>query len=233
MIVNLTLAHRAALVVFAFSVALVATWRLWPRSPAMVDELRRLPGVRTVEYVGRRDAKLTVVHLLDWHHVPRELCQEAGIDFAENLKIVEAVQLDQLGIARHLIREHGVKAIYSEGLSEKSMADYRLRLDLFDAMSDRREARLLLGIPGRLLLTKEIDDVLPLEEADALAAAAPTFEDGGTFFDAVALIERRKAMVRMLPREGLAVIVLGASHDLGPMLGRDVLYIRVRPRSLP
>lgn len=44
---------------------------------------------------------------------------------------------------------------------------------------------------------------------------------------------RRKAMVANLPVEGLALIVLGSSHDLGPHLARDALYVAVTPRSYP
>jgi hypothetical protein len=37
----------------------------------------------------------------------------------------------------------------------------------------------------------------------------------------------------MLPVEGLAVIILGGSHDLGPYLPERTAYVRVTPRSYP
>ncbi len=34
-------------------------------------------------------------------------------------------------------------------------------------------------------------------------------------------------------KDGTALVVLGGSHDLGPYLGNDVLYIRITSRSYP
>ena len=42
-----------------------------------------------------------------------------------------------------------------------------------------------------------------------------------------------RAMVAHLPAEGQAVIVLGGSHDLTPMLPTGTAYVRVTVRSYP
>ena len=199
-----------------------------------------------MQYVGPASAQRVVVHLLDWHYVPRDLCQADGIDFDANLAEVEKVQADQLEIMRWLIREHGVKEIYSEGLTEKKMPDVRVRVDVLndlnriedlggmDAETARRQRELILeiGTPGRLLLTKEID-VLPLEEDDAHGGARPIAEADGVRYSPVRLDARRRAMVRRLAATGLAVLVLGGSHDLGPHFDTGVLYLRVTPQSYP
>jgi hypothetical protein len=52
-------------------------------------------------------------------------------------------------------------------------------------------------------------------------------------FDAAKLEARRKAIVARLPEKGMALVVLGGSHDLGPYLGADVLYVRITPKSYP
>ncbi|HZZ80670.1 MAG TPA: hypothetical protein VFE62_19360 [Gemmataceae bacterium] len=131
-----------------------------------------------VDYTGNADAPLVVVHLRDWHHVPRELCELEGIDFDANLKTVESVQEEELAIARHLIREHGLKAIYSEGLTPDTLPHLQLRLDLMkdlerlaapghldaEAKGMLRELTLEVGVPGRLLHRREIAEVKPLED---------------------------------------------------------------------
>jgi hypothetical protein len=217
-------------------VAGIATWQL-TRPPAIVASLRQLSEVARVEYTGPADSPMILIHLRDWHHVPRELCKLDGIDFEENLAIVEKVQDDQLAIARFLIREHGLTEMFSEGLSH--VADLDARLGLLRTLADakkvglldaegrkmQREMTLEVGVPGRLLLAEEIAKVRPVEDEAALKAAGPGASAGK-------IEARRRAIVNRLPKSGIALLVLGGSHELGPYLG-DVLYIRVTPRSYP
>lgn len=235
MIVKLTLAHRAALVAFALSVAFLTTWRLWPRTPEIVVELRRLPAVRNVLYAGPRDARLTIVHLLDHHFVPRDQCARAGIDFEANNRIVQAVQREQVAVLRYLIERHGIQAVHLEGLTDESQDAMRLRLYVLRTLGDDpagADLRLEIGAAGELVLAGELANLLPLDDTKALAAAAPTFIDGETYFDRSALLAREKAMVDRLPGSGVAVLILGVSHDLGPLLA-GAIYVRVTPKSLP
>ena len=67
-----------------------------------------------------------MVHFLDWHFVPPDLCKLDGIDFEANLDTVEKVKDDQLAIARHLIREHGLQDVYLEGLTGRTLLDLRV-----------------------------------------------------------------------------------------------------------
>src|SRR5262249_60325986 len=69
-------------------VALVVGWRIWTRPPALVVSLRALPEVAKVEYTGSANAPLVVVHFLDWHFVPPDLCKLDVIDFEANLGVV-------------------------------------------------------------------------------------------------------------------------------------------------
>jgi hypothetical protein len=140
-----------------------------------------------------------------------------------------------------------LKEIYSEGLSEETMPDFQLRLDVLkdlerldtrggmdkEALRLQREFRLEVGIPGRLLLAREIDRVLPLEDRKALKAAGPAGAAQGIRFDAAKIEARRKAMVARLPAVGIVLVVLGGSHDLGPFFGADALYVRISPRGYP
>lgn len=43
----------------------------WPKTPALVRDLEALPEVAKVEHTGPANAKLTLIHVRDWHYVPR------------------------------------------------------------------------------------------------------------------------------------------------------------------
>ena len=116
------------------AIALVVGWLIWTRPPALVVSLRALPEVAKVEFTGSANAPLIVVHFLDWHFVPPDLWKLDGIDFEANLDAVEKVQEDQLAIARYLIREHGLQDVYHEGVTEQTLRDLRVRLDLLKTL---------------------------------------------------------------------------------------------------
>jgi hypothetical protein len=214
-------------------VAVVVGWRIWTRPPALVVSLRALPEVAKVEYSGSANAPLVVVHFLDWHFVPPDLCKLDGIDFEANNDVVEKVQHEQVVIARYLIREHRLQDVYHEGVTEQTLPDLRVRLDFVKTLDQlaarggmdetarrhRREQMLIVGAPGRLLHSGEISAVQILEEEGARDAAAPIAGPLGMRFDADKLDARRRTMVKHLPASGLVLVVLGGSHNLGPYLG--------------
>jgi hypothetical protein len=77
----------------------------------------------------------------------------------------------------------------------------------------------------------ELEEVLPLDDAETLDAAGPVFADGKVTFDSAKVAARRDAMVqRALAKDHAAVIVLGASHDLTDnvrgVVGEGCEYIR-------
>ncbi len=73
-----------------------------PKTPSIVQEIRAMPEVVRVDYSGPIDAKQVVVHLRDYHFVPRELCEIEGISFDEVLKVAATVQESQLAIGASL-----------------------------------------------------------------------------------------------------------------------------------
>ncbi len=77
----------------------------------------------------------------------RHLAEADGGTTTGNNAVVEKVQDEELAITRYLIKHHGVRFIYSEGLSAKGMPDYRLRLDLTGS-STSDLSRWRLGTPG-------------------------------------------------------------------------------------
>jgi hypothetical protein len=83
-------------------------------------------------------------------------------------------------------------------------------------MIDEHRLRLLeIGAPGRLLIAGEIDDVLPLDDAELLDEAKPITPEGKVRLDPEKLKARQDAQVKSLLEKGaFGLIVLGGAHDL-------------------
>lgn len=232
---------RKQLLAAALCPAVALAFILWPRTPPLVQDLRVLPEAGKVEWSGDASNHLTILHVRDWHFVPTHL---EDLDEVEHLADVERVQAGQLVILRHLRQVYGVRSIYSERLTAASVDDFRLRIEALrdtaklarlGELDDEHKAlqrllRLQVGAAGRMLEAGEIDEVLPLDDRDALDRAMPV-KDGKIVFDAEAIEVRRRAMVKNLPAQGLVVIILGGSHDLTPHLPEGTRYIQVTPRA--
>lgn len=100
----------------------------------MADTLHGLPGVHRVE-IGVAVTKPTgrIIHLRDWHYVPRDLYaldlrasargltdDEIDRRYREFLLEVELVQLEQMALLRCLIRHHGLKRSSPKGFRQRS-----------------------------------------------------------------------------------------------------------------
>jgi len=124
----------------------VANYR--PKSKSRIGDLtvsvegilRQLPGVVRVEVVVQAEKPTCrIIHLRDWHFVPKDLyaidmnnakgreLSAVEIDqlHEELLLMVEAVQIEQMGLLRCLVRHHGLKRIYSEGLTTNGLPNYQ------------------------------------------------------------------------------------------------------------
>jgi hypothetical protein len=114
--------------------------------------LRRLPGVVQVEVAVIADhPNHRIVHLRDWHFVPKDLYSldmktAKGRELAakeieqlhqELLLEVEAVQLEQMDLLRCLIKHHGLKRLYCEGLTPRDMPDYKARVAVLRDMEQK------------------------------------------------------------------------------------------------
>jgi|GEM_PF-1343031 len=251
------------------------------------DLLRGLPGVVQVEVgVAAKKPTSRIIHLRDWHYVPRELyaidmkaahdreLTDDEIDrlHQELLLEVELVQIEQMAVLRCLIQHHGLKRVFSEGFSPKELEAYREKIAVLKAMDteqvpqvrrqlddvrkliegatgeqkekvlaietqlvamlDEHNHRLLeMGAAGRLLISGELEDVLPLEADGALEKANPVSPSGDVKIDPVKIEVRHDAQVKTAMKEGpVAAIVLGGAHDLSASIqrrGGDCEYLRV------
>jgi len=89
-----------------------------------------------------------------------------------------------------------------------------------------------MGAAGRLLVSGEIEEVLPVEDHELLDAANPITSDGQVRFDAEKVKARRDAIVKNVLKSGsFGLMILGGDHDLTENVklvgGGKCEYIRV------
>lgn len=152
-----------------------------------------------------------IIHLCDWHFVSREdfaadlrdqsrePISDVEIDrqYAAFLNTVESVQVEQAAILRGLMREHGIRQVFVEGLTNEKVAAFRQavydlrgfdfdrlherlidesldseeRAALQDAINTLRTHRLELGAVAQLILADEPIDVAPLDDPKLMELA--------------------------------------------------------------
>lgn len=221
--------------------------------------LKSLPGVESVEVIPAKAArKRRVIHLLNWHFVPRKQYEadlnslrdkpltdeESFEEFQKFRDEVEAVQQEQIKLLRVLIRKHGLKKLFCEGLAVEETEKYRSLLatlkrsakyvnrgdspiDLL-VQHEFQNDLLMVGALGRLLMEGELDDVLPTETQESLQAGAPFDAEGSVKLDDSKIEQREDVIVEHLLKGGpVSMIVLGGAHDLSDNLPNNCEYIRV------
>ena len=115
--------------------------------------------------------------------------------------------------------------------------DTRKIIDGIEEIEAQHRSDLLhLGAAGRLLLSGEIEAVLPLENAAAHAASNPVSDDGSVALDQEKIEAREDAQARLLlDGEPVAIIILGGAHDLSGnverLSGGKAEYIRLEVKA--
>jgi len=231
----------------------------------LISQLRKLPSVHSVTSTPiKSKPKQIIIHLLNWHFVSNEDFaadlsdssagklseEEIEMRYLELLNDVDAIQKEQKQILRYLIKHHKVRTVYMEGLTEKNLSAFNsfiktLRefevpegdgaLDQFLKEQYRRDF-LQMGAAAQLMISNELNSMLPLENAEAFEKANPVGKDGKVRFDEAAEEKREDEMVKILLKgKGIKVIILGGGHDLTDNLKRmklgSVLYVRVRSKE--
>jgi hypothetical protein len=206
-----------------------------------LESLKKNPGVESVEVrLTSADAKIRIIHIRDWHYVPKESFaadtrlkgQELDDAYAEHLTTVEQVQKHQREILR------GMTEVYLEGLTDRDHPVFELEIrsvrelhrrfvelegeedlpaNVQKIVAEHRMRLLRLGAAGRLMLEGRIK-VLPAE-GDEYEAANPV-KDGKVVLDRKQIEDREDALVRRLLKPGTHVLILGGAHDLSDNIKR-------------
>jgi hypothetical protein len=233
----------------------------------VADLLRRLPGVVGVEVVpaeGKPARRL--IHLRDFHHVPRDLFalelrgqgaiaeEEMDLRYQAHLLQVELVQLEHYAALRCLVKHHGLRRVYVEGMAPEGVKNFgemvaahkKVETGLYEQLQDVHEilqeakegterhakakevAKEVLGLlerfqddvlpwgtAGRLLMSGDVEEVLPLDDANLLDEAKPIDPAGRFRLDPAKLSARHDGQVQAALKDGVfALVVLGGAHDL-------------------
>ncbi|MFH1924332.1 MAG: hypothetical protein ABIP48_31155 [Planctomycetota bacterium] len=101
---------------------------------------------------------------------------------------------------------------------------YQHRLDL-----------LRVGAAGQLFMAGELEEVVPVDDAELLDRANPVAEDGKVRLDREVIEARQDAQVRaMLEDSPFALVILGGAHDLADNVSKlargEGEYVRVTTR---
>lgn len=113
----------------------------WAQKPADEPSLNGLPHVASIEGNAVTRPERTVIHLRDWHLVPRDLfakdvqagagreLSEAEVDrlYAEHLDAVEAVQKQLDAVVRELAKRNVGLPVYAEGLTDDGVNVFKLK----------------------------------------------------------------------------------------------------------
>ncbi len=190
-----------------------------PKSTTSVDAietpvaglLRGLPGVVDVNVSpAKRKLDHRIIHLKDWHFLPRNLFvadlrersdqefSEEEIDelYQQHLLEVELVQAEQMTLLRCLLKHHGLRTVYAEGLTDEDALLFRIKIRLMKK-TERR-----LQEPRRILREMR-------EQLDQLAAT--TSNDSPEFQE---LFATRRKLESLLQLHQMDLLRIGAPGRL-------------------
>jgi hypothetical protein len=199
--------------------------------------LEGLPGVVSVtRHVTSEPIARRVIQIDDWHYVRWEpfaadlrdgdpSITDEDIDLAHTRHLVEvrAVQAEQIEVLRALA-DLGVKEVFVERLMVEDLPLLPHLLTAADSMT-------ALGAAGELH-RQGVLKILPAETLAAHRAANPLTEDGTIELKARIDAQHADIVGQLATREPLAVVVLGAQHDLTDALPPGVEYIRLRTKRV-
>jgi hypothetical protein len=211
---------------------------------------------------AKAEPKRRIIHLLNWHFVKLEqfgvdvnglrnepLSEDELFDEFQSFRDdVQAVQDEQEGLLLDLIRKHGLQKLYCEGLTDEKIDEYQTFLSTLKTRGKRigkgdsdidllirwenTNDLLMVGTPGKLLMSGELKQVLPTETQKSLKENAPFDSQGNVKLDPIQIEKREDVIVgHLLKADLVVVVVLGGSHDLSNNIPNDCEYIRVATKK--
>ena len=154
--------------------------------------------------------------------------------YREKIAVLRSMEQEQIPEVRRQLE--GVRKVLESATEERKEKAEAIEKELVTMLDDHKHRLLEMGATGRLLIAGELEEVLPLEDAEALEKASPIMPSGGVKLDPVKVEARHDAQVQLAMKEGpVAVIVLGGSHDLTGSIqrlgGGNCEYLRVTTKS--
>jgi hypothetical protein len=167
---------------------------------------------------------LVKFHGLKMVHIER-LTAEGVPEFKTRIAALKEAEPHQPTLRQQLVEVQSLlKKMADDGKtgSERYVKAQAVEKEVADLLEHHRVELLELGAVARLLVSGELRQVLPLDDAKLLDAAKPRLKNGEVVPDAAAKAARQDAMVRALLKAGpVAVAVLGGAHDLREALASD------------
>ena len=178
--------------------------------------------------------QMAVLRCLIKHHGLKRVFAEgfslAQVDvYRERIAVLKAMENEQVPRIQTQLEE--VRNLLKDEVDEKTQG---IKTQLEKMLEEHKHRLLEMGAAGRLLIAGEPEEVLPLEDRDALDGASPITANG-VKFDSEKIEARHDAQVSLVTKEGaVAVIVLGGSHDLSASVRRmdgNCEYLRVTTKK--
>jgi hypothetical protein len=175
-------------------------------------------------------------HGLKTVHIER-LIAEGVPEFKTRIAALKEADPHQDELRRQLAEVQALlKKLAGEGKagSERYAKAQAVEKEIVELLEHHRLELLELGAVARLLVSGELQCVLPLDDAKLLDAARPRLHNGQVVPDPAAKAKRQDSMAQTLLKAGpVAVAILGGSHDLTEALrqeaaGVEYLLVSVR-----
>jgi hypothetical protein len=173
-------------------------------------ELVQVQQVALLRCLAKRHGLKTV-------HIER-LTAEGAAEFKTRIAALKEAEPHQATLRQQLAEVQALlKKLADDGKarSERFAKAQAVEKDIADLLEHHRMELLELGAIAHLLVSGELQQVLPLDDEALLDAAKPRLKNGEVVPDPAAKAARQDGMVRALLKAGpVAVAVLGGAHDL-------------------
>ncbi len=149
--------------------------------------------------------QLAILRCLIKHHGLKRVFSEGFSPdelktYREKIAVLRSMDKEQTPQLRKQLEE--IRKLLDGAVGEKKEKAKAIEAELVTMLDDHKYRLLEMGAAGRLLISGELDDVLALENADALQKAKPISPSGSVKFDQQKLEARHDAQVKAIMKEG-------------------------------
>ena len=203
------------------------------RDEALTDEeldqryQKFLQGVDSVQL-----EQMTLLRtLIQQHGLKRLFCEGLASrdmpNYWEKISILKDMEANQIAQLKRQLNEVRELLVQSPDPEAQVMEE-----KILDLLYGNYWRLVEMGASGRLLVSGEIEEVLPMEDYEILDAANPVTSEGQVQFDEKKVQARRDAIVKNVLKAGpFGLMILGGDHDLSENVQRvgegKCEYIRV------